>query len=65
MERLAGDINKAVGSEKPGGVLEQAALNWAGFSLQTFKGKRLKKALNISRAIINFVNLNEDDSKQE
>jgi len=67
MDKLAGSLKRASGEmtsfgSKPKTILEEAAQDWARYSLGMFQGELLARALKISEALINFcheLDLNE------
>lgn len=59
MEQLSKSIDKFIDESKTidqiqKNELDEAAVKWAAFSLETFSGKLLRSALNISAALADF-----------
>lgn len=53
-EKLARELKYYTDGNDPFVCLDAAAREWATFSLKTFRGKALKRALKISVAIAEF-----------
>ena len=63
MNELIEGMNRVVvldGTSDNTDVLTTAAKNWASHSLETYRGEMLTKALDISKALVEFATLRFD-----
>ena len=55
MKELAEKLNNFEGLTEGSEVLEEAAIKWAVFSLKTYNKELRQRALNVSSAIMDFI----------